>query len=199
MKAPTPTTEPATAFMVAAAPVDWAPVAVPEPEAPDPDAPEPVVLEPVPLAPEPEAPELVGLERTMVVLLLAETTTVWVVLAAVPAMTRVVMPVPTAGIELTTPTEVATAGMEVSAAGLEGCAVTTEGWPVTTPRELVSVRRLVCGKASTDEDCHSVRYMSIGLVNCCQLTEDCANAAAAKAEMKKAACILAGCWVFVGN
>jgi hypothetical protein len=73
MKAPTPTTEPATAFIVAAAPVDSGePDPVCEPA--EPEAPEPVA--PVPVASEPEAPELVGLERMMVVELLALTTRV---------------------------------------------------------------------------------------------------------------------------
>lgn len=119
MKAPTPTTLPATARMVAAAPVDSV-AAAPVPEAvesPVSSAPVPLaVREPEALEPVAEAPEEVASPTTTVVLLLAETTRVRVEFP-VPGTRMVLMPVPTAGMEAGTPTEVIRAGCELSGAG----------------------------------------------------------------------------------
>lgn len=94
--APKPTRLPEAIWRAEAAPV--------EAGAPVPEAAEPVGREPEPEAPEPEAPAPLpeaGVERTSstVVLLLALTTTVrvWLKAEPVPWRTRVVMPVPTAG------------------------------------------------------------------------------------------------------
>jgi len=109
---------------------------------------------PAELVTTPDAPDLEGVgSMMMVVLLLAETTTVRVEFAeTVPARIRVVNPGPTAGIPAGRPTEVATAGWLVTTGGWSGMEEAAWGIPVTTPRELVSVRREVWGKASTDEE-----------------------------------------------
>jgi hypothetical protein len=157
MKAPIPTIpEPATARIVAAAPVEAGPsdpVALPlsSPSSLPPlwlgFAPVPVGVASVPVALLWPTPIVV---KTIVVLLFAETTIVCVLLTpAVPCWTRVTRPVPMAGMEAASPTEVASAGMEVSANSAGGCEVATEGIPVTTPRELVWVRKEVCGWASS--------------------------------------------------
>jgi hypothetical protein len=93
-----------------------------------------------------------------VVLLFALTTIVmlWLYMEPVPARTRVVIPLPTAGIPAGSGCVVMTAGCEVTT---EGCAVTTAGcevatgnMPVTTPRELVWVKRESAGLGSMDEE-----------------------------------------------
>jgi hypothetical protein len=120
--------------------------------APEPEAPEPLMPEPV--ASLPLADVLVTM-RT-VVLLFALTTTVmlWLYMDPVPARTRVVMPLPTAGIPAGSGCVVMTAGCEVTTEGwaviTEGCEVATGNMPVTTPRELVWVIRERAGLGSTD-------------------------------------------------
>ena len=52
------------------------------------------------------------------------------------------------------PTSVSAAGwvgITESAAGWVGMEVAAAGWPVTTPRELVCWRKVVWGKASTED------------------------------------------------
>lgn len=147
MKAPTPTTDPATARMVAAAPVDavLAPVAV-------------VISFPLasvavgvttPSEPViPAAPELgVGVAtgaNEVLPLTFWEKTMRVVELVPVPAC-QVWRPGPRSGMVAAIPTEVALSGWVSAWEGCEGMEVATAGMPVTTPRELVWVRKVVCG------------------------------------------------------
>lgn len=157
-KAPTPTTDPATARIVAAAPVDCELLAEAELLAPAPE-PEARALVPVGLAeaPDPDAPLPVAppapiVLRITVVLLLAETTMVCVELGpAVPWTGTVWMPGLTAGMEAGAPTFVLTAGCDDTAGGWAGIEEAGAGCPVTTPRELVCWRNEVWGKSSPDD------------------------------------------------
>ena len=142
-KAPTPTTAPPTARIVAAAPDDDELVA-------DPVA---VPLELLELEPEVAVPLLDVDEPPLmmdVVELLADTTSVLVELDA-PGTAMVWMPVPTAGMVATAGWVVTAAGTVVAGAGCAGC----EGWPVTTPSELVCDSSVVCG-CDLSEDCRQV-------------------------------------------
>lgn len=115
-KAPAPTRLPATAFIVAAAPVDCEPdplrVALPLAPEPDPEAPDP----------EPVA-DGVGVAlalKIMVVLLLAETVQVAVWFFPETGTSMVLTPGLTAGMDAGWPTEVSRAGWLVTWAGCPG-------------------------------------------------------------------------------
>lgn len=149
MKAPTPTTDPATARMVAAAPVDAAPVAVPVAVVISfPSVPVAVGVT-TPSVPVMPAPWLEGVgvatgANEVLPLAFWEKTIKVVELVPVPAC-QVWRPGPRSGIVAATPTDVAASGWVRACEGCVGCEVTTAGMPVTTPRELVWVRKVVWG------------------------------------------------------
>jgi len=155
MKAPTPTTDPATARIVAAAPVDAAPVAVPVAVVISfPSVPVAVGVTTPSLPVIPATPLGVGVAtgaNEVLPLTFWEKTIRVVELVPVPA-NQVWRPGPRSGIVAATPTEVAASGWVSAWEGCEGWDVATAGMPVTTPRELVWVRKVVCGWASMEDE-----------------------------------------------
>lgn len=150
MKAAAPTKLPATALTPAALeglePLPEV-LEAPAPEPPLPEAPPlPPVVEADAVAPGPL------MTTVVLLLALTTRVWVPLTLVEGPPMMMVWMPVPTAGMEAGSGWAVTTAGCEFWGAGMAGMLVWTAGIPVTTPSELVWARKDVWGKGSMEDE-----------------------------------------------